>query len=191
MPAGSSSGTSGAGGAVLYRNDIAVTPGNTVTVVVGSGADNRSSSVRATALSKIDAFGLAAGYGTTVTANNTSLKRVGFTGGTGVSLSASSVPSTTYISGGHAATYTGNGTGGKVIQDSYANALKEMSKGFNLKTGQQVQAGGSSGLLNGPGAGGNIEMSGSTRWYYPAGNGMVRIIWGKNRAFPDKGIGDL
>lgn len=90
---------------------------------------------------------------------------------------------------GQASSYTGSGstTGG----NAGGVTTSKSGYGFSLTTFLQVGRPTGSSFPGGiPGGGGGVNTSASPN-YGLGGRGEVRIIWGEDRAFPDKNIGDM
>ena len=166
-------GNGGGGGALSYANNIVVTPGTDLSVVVGqagynSGPDDEPIVVHggASQFSGYVAYGGATGGSVTGT------------GGTGNAGNGGEGGAGDYMNGGgggSAGGYSGNGAGG--------------SPGVN-GTGSGILGQGSSGPY---GAGGRGSLSGGGVGYSQSvGNsGAVRIIWGAGRSFPSTNTGDM
>ena len=148
--AGNSSyrGTDGGPGAIgkaVYSNDILVTPGETLTIVIGLGGGTPGAGTATQILRSgtvlFTAAGGAAGYNSTST--DTSEKHTGRPGP-----AAPAVPGLTGVGTGNSAPGSG-GNGGK---------------GYGFNAGLSASRG---------------------------INGALRIIWGKNRAFPSTNVADM
>lgn len=86
---------------------------------------------------------------------------------------------------------TGNSTqrGGNVGGSGFN---RNVGAGINLETWAITTNTGIASAGNAPGAGGDMYVNDDGRRTAYRGNlGMVRIIWGTGRAFPDKNIGNL
>lgn len=175
----------GEGGALRYKNNIDVTPGQSYTVVVGSGGITGETTynfqITDTANHVSSALGLSAGAGVTGTAFGNGV--LGGNGGTAMSangLSAISAggPCATYVNGTNRAAASGTSCGG-------GTGLYGVVTGG----GGTYQAGtcGGGGNSTGP----NQNVGYATKSYRKGGDGGVRIIWGEGRAFPTTNVGDL
>lgn len=202
------------GGALSYSNNISVTPGESLTVVIGTDSYIQRSSTNLV-LAK-------GGSGSTGGQASSGVGQVKYSGGNGGSTS-------TYGGGGGggAAGYSGgggsgngaNGSGGSgasgqlSLSSAYGGGggggvglLGEGSSGVasiynsqgggggsggaNGANGYYVSNGGDGGNYGG-GGGGYSESSGGTISTGVPGKGAVRIIWGGSRAFPSTNTGDL
>jgi len=206
----------GGGGALAYKNNIAVTPGQSYTVVVGdsfNGGPGGSSAFAA-------GFGtMIAGGGGGNAAFNTPASTggagglpsgtydAGYAGGAGGSYSSGSG----FGGGGGAGGYAGAGGRGGSNGGSGSNGSGGGGGGGGSSSGYGGTKGGGVGILgagsNGTGASGSghggagsngvgvQHGGGGTAWNggYSAlaGKGAVRIIWGNNRAFPSTNTGNL
>ncbi|MNC18507.1 hypothetical protein D3C75_664090 [compost metagenome] len=177
----------GAGGALRYKNDITVSPGQVFTIVVGSGGVtgstgyNNSVTDTANHTSSVVGFGLTAGVGTTGTAfgNGVLGGNGGYSNGaSGLGQTSSGGPCGTYVNGTTRATYKigycGDGTGlyGSTTGGGYPNLAGTCGGGGNA---------------TGPAE----AVAWSNKSYRKGGDGGVRIIWGENRAFPLLNVQDL
>jgi len=198
------------GGGLAYKNNIAVTPGNAYTVVVGAGGPYTATGGVAGGLSSFTAsFGTCtAGGGSGGTGGSPSGVYDG--GGNGGNGSGSSGGG-----GGGAGGYSGAGSGGG---SGAAGAGGAGAGGNNAGTrgigggGVGILGQGANGTANGgggsggttgatsPGSGGSVEFGGTyggggggvTNDFGGAGGvGAVRIIWGSGRAFPSTNTGNL
>jgi hypothetical protein len=178
----------GGGGGLGWKNNIAVTPFQSYTVVVGGiGGDSYFISptlVRGMGGGTDGYPGLSPGGGYVGDGGGN-----GGTGGNGYIDSA-------YGSGGGAGGYTGNGGAGYL---HVSNEGPWPGSGGGGNGGGYQQAGRGVGLLGlgGGGASGQFYGGGAS-WFdaqYVAGTGAVRIIWpgyqGVTRAFPSTNTGDL
>ena len=206
----------GGGGALVYKNNIAVTPGQSYTVVVGNapnGGTGGSSSFTA-------GFGTmtAGGGGGNATFNTpaptggagglpSGTYDAGYAGGAGGSYSSS----IGFGGGGGAGGYSGVGGRGGSNGAAGSNGSGGGGGGGGSASGTGGTKGGGVGILgqgsNGTGASGSghggagsngagvLHGGGGTAWNggYSAlgGKGAIRIIWGVNRAFPSTNTGNL
>lgn len=160
----------GGGGALSYSNDIAVTPGETLDVVVAAGGGAASGNM---------SDGYAAGVtsikrgGTTLVSANGGSGGIwssgqggqgGTTGGTGAVKYAGGKGqnSTNFTYGGWSGRYTGQGLGGSGSQSNQSATLTGQD------TGTAIGRGGSGGRSS--------ADSGQP--------GAVRVLWGPGRGFP-------
>lgn len=206
----STGGDGGAGATLSYINALSVTPGESLTVTVGTFAtasSGESSLLRSTtALLAARAGGQSSGQVNVGTS---------FAGGAGANNAGS-----TSGGGGGAGGYSGTGTAGKTSGSSTAatggaasgggqgdggggvGLLGEGSSGTASSAGGiggsgganggtgATGAGGAGGAYGGGGAGGGI--AGSTNHPGGAGGyGAVRIIWGAGRSYPSTNTGDV
>lgn len=172
---GSNNG-SGGGGALSYRNAIAVTPGELLSIVISQTV--------------ADPYEEGASL----------LRRGGSTlvgGGAGRVPAAGSPYSVSgaigYAGGQGAYEFFGSGT----MEGAGAGGYTSAGQASN---GVRPQRGGGGTPANGGGAGANAGASanlngmnygGGAAWGGQPGAGAVRIIWGAGRAFPDTNTGDI
>ena len=141
----------GGGGALAYKNNIAVTPGQTVSYnASGYGGNNFSIFGVTAGNGSIGGNGYGSGSGGTASGGDAN-----FSGGAGAYEFSS------MANGGGAATYTSNGANG---------------------SGAGISAYGPTGGGTSYGAGGQSVYSGSPT---VGGPGVIRIIWGVGRGFPN------
>lgn len=166
---------SGGGGALAYANDIPVTPGETLGVIVSRDSGTRiqrSGSDLVAAGAAIQATPGAVIVGT------------GFPGGAGATNSAGSARN-----GAGAGGYT---SAGQTASNSGLNAGKGGggSSPYGGGPGAAQGATASADGLNYGGGGGKFTVSGVL--YAGLGApGVARIIWGEGRAFPNTNTGDV
>ena len=169
-----------AGGAIVYMNDIPVTPGQKIDINVGipgyenSVADythSRFSRFQSMAASYYDAMRIPTGA-------------VGRWGGRGGYTNRSGL----IYTGGSAAKLTGAGLSGinEVGSSQYSTARKP--GGWNSDLTIYTEASTAT-LPNAYGRGADLQ-GGVTYLQQPTG-GIVRIIWGNDRGFPDRNIGNM
>jgi len=170
------SGISGNASFVRWKNDVAVVPGQVYTIIVGSGGVNwsglYSDSIASSGKGPSSAFGI-----TAATAGSTPVGSgvFGYNGGSGAIKTTLGGRVFGASSGGIA----GHGAGG-----TEASA----PLGVNLKGGY---VGGTPGLGWGGSATNPSAATGSSPKSITKGaEGGVRIIWGRDRAFPTKDVGD-
>lgn len=174
---GVNSTTGGSGGDLRYNNLVSVTPGVTYTIVVGSGGVARSGvyadSFDPTGGDVSSALGLIAKGGVYVAGGSTPLGGAikGFSGGYGYSAGSGT---SKFARGGDAAQWTANGNTASSSSGGAGVSFNGVSRG----------AGGTS---SGPAT----ATGGATKSVSAGQAGGVRIIWGKNRAFPATNTGDL
>jgi hypothetical protein len=195
--------TGGTGGALSWKNNITVVPGQSYTVTVGAAGTAGSGGVS----SFINTSTIKAGNGS---------DRLGDGGGNGGFGQSSS----NFAPGGSGAGgYTGHGQGligGSITGPFGGGGGKGGDAGSNYSFGISAGNGGGVGLLgqgaNGVGPGGNNSDAtagsngvgqlyggggGSPRnsplstFYKAGGQGAVRIIWGPGRSFPSTNTGDI
>lgn len=203
----------GAGGGLRYRNAISVTPGESITVVVGAGGPQFSftnggeSNINRSGTSLVYAEGGQSGrYTRTAAGGGGSSIGGSIGGGNGGNGGAWGGTSTARGGGGGAGGYSGNGG---VAGDRYfgnpsaAGSGGGGGGGGSASNGSPAGNGGGVGLLgqgsngtagtNGVSSGGNGGAgSGGSGTSYGAGGhdgsagfgGAARIIWGPNRAYP-------
>lgn len=195
----------GGGGGLGWRNNIAITPGRSYTVVVGAGGQTNSVAPQPGGNSYFDSLAVVAGYGGVGQGGGA---YVGDGGGNGGSGSA-------YGSGGGAGGYTGNGGAGNFGAGSGGGAASGFDDG-NVGGGS---GGGGVGILGqgasgtaypGQGGSGGADAANNTYGtvgavygggggcslggngpYTGGGGGAVRIIWGTGRAFPSTNTGNV
>lgn len=165
-----------AGGGSMYMNNIAVTPGQVIQLQVGRiGYTSSTTDYNHITMSKFQQ--MAVGYG--------SIKQqpalaVGFNGGRGGYDS-----STRILIGGSAGSFVSGGNNGQAtIENFYAEANKPGGWDSDLTTYTQPSPGTPVALY---GAGG---IRYSTTWRSLPQGGVVRIIWGNGRSFPNRLITD-
>lgn len=172
----------GAGGNTRYRNNIPVVPGQVYTIKVGNGGTTGSVPA-GTAMTTINDYlssafeivaGLSVAESTTVTGD------VG--GRNGAAGLNGNVSSGTY-GGGYSATFTSNGT-----QQGAAGISANGVNWLNARYGLGNSLDGSP-----MGGGGSCRTTGDngSKFYGRGGNGGVKIIWGKGRAWPTTSIADV
>lgn len=157
-------GYGGYGGQLDYRNNIAVTPGETLTITVGSGGTTDTGS---NATKRLAA-------GTTIlkwSKGSISLSGTGSGGSAGYS------NDNQYIYGGNSGNLT-----------TKTGTMKGSSSGIDIRTGKSTSNGYTGGTSGGGGAAGVIN---GTNYRYKGGDGGVRIIWGDGRSYPGTLITDL
>lgn len=187
------------GGGLNYVSSLPVTPGQVVTVVVGSGGGLSGPSAGGVSLIQYagtnycTANGGSVASAGTIAAGGTGM----YPGGSGQASSAGA-----YGSGGGAAGYTGRGGNGVLTNVSTAGVGGGGGGGYNgagggtdvlgaggsgtarfaIGDGFQGSTGGGQGYVQTRtyGGGGGGTSSGNTY----GGNGAVRIIWGPGRAYP-------
>jgi hypothetical protein len=145
----------GGAGALSYSNSISVTPGETLTIVVGSAGTNGGDSwiERADGTVLLLAKG---GHGSTGGSSGSGTGDVKYSGGSAGANAG----------GGSAGNYTGNGANGG---SKYSGG-----GGANLVGGYNPADGTSNAQLYGGGGGSN-----------GAKQGAVRIMWGTGRSYPN------
>jgi hypothetical protein len=212
----STSGDAGGGGALSYTNYIVVTPGETLTVNVAIGGTELSrtggdSFVKRGSTVLILAKGAAANVGGLASGGTGSVRQSGGNGGLGLGSGGGGGGAAGYSgSGGAGADGGGSGTsgssgsgggggGGGSDKNSGESGggvglLGEGASGAGGASGQSGRGG--SGGANGAGqsngglygGGGGGEAGGG--WIGAGANGAVRIIWGRNRAYPATNTND-
>ena len=177
----------GDGGALRYKNNITVVPGQSYTVVVGSGGVtgnttyNNQITDTASHVSSVTGFGLSAGTGATGTAFSASV----LGGNGGVALSANGLSATS--GGGPAGTYTNSVNRAAATAGSCGGGTGLY--GAVTGGGSFAQAGTCGGGGNSTGPSQNVGYS--PKYYRKGGDGGVRIIWGVGRAFPTTLVDDI
>ena len=165
------------GGGLRYKNGIAVTPGQKLTIVVGSGGVNwgpvRSGSIAKVSSNISSALGIWAGYGSTGTPL---VDDVG--GGVGGYGGTPSGYGSQVKRPGSAGTYTNGTLPPPVLLSPKASSIYGPS-------------GPVSGSDYGVGGTGLYDKSPMESSRTRAGHGAVRIIWGASRAFPNMNIQDM
>jgi hypothetical protein len=210
--AGYGTNCGGGGGGLGWKNDIAVTPGNSYTVVVGAGgymASGTSGKDPGESSYFIDTSAVRGGGGNIIGGS--------FTGDGGGNGGSAGCATAQYYGGygGGAGGYTGNGGtggngpgsagsgggGGGGAEGAGSGAgggvglYGQGANGAGGAAGSSYQGGkGGSGGTNassGPGIYGGGSFSAGTHNWRSGGNGACRIIWGPNRAFPSTNTGSL
>lgn len=206
-----SNGTGGAGAGLRWRNNIPVTPGETIPIVVGG--PGQSSSIQGKLLAEGGQHGVFSGSATGGGGNI-----YGGTGGGGNGGNATLADDRRSAGGGGAGGYTGNGatasysgpsaTGGGGGAGNHGlhspsswlsgggggvGLIKQGANGTNVNRGATGGSGGENGVSpitdttirpsGGRCGGGGGSRNGSV--FGLGGNGGVRIIWGPNRSYPD------
>lgn len=162
----------GRGGSVRWKNNIPVVPGETYTLVVGSGGIAQSVPSGTASEHQTDyassAFGLFVG----VTSAESTPKSAEIGGGDGAG-GGSGTGQTFY--GGNSASFNGDNS---VINGQGITLLNVVSP--------------RSGINGGPcgGGGGAIAVSSGNRSCGKGGDGGIRIMWGNGRAYPGTQIAD-
>ena len=186
-PGGQNTASGGGGGALSYVNDLAVTPGETLTIQVGQHNDD--SFVRRASTDLLLAEGASSATAGQASNGVGDVRHSGAAGGSGGS-----------GSGGGAAGYGGDGnsgTGGSGASGA-ANAggggvgLFGQGSSGTPNTGQ----GGSGGqdttptFAGGVHGGGGRSISGNANARQTGGIGAVRVVWpGATRQFPNTDVG--
>jgi hypothetical protein len=208
----------GAGGALVWRNNIAVWPGQNYTIQVGAPATIATLSTGHSYFNSLTFLSARAGngyYGGTYTSDDNGINSGGGNGGKGYLAG--------YGSGGGAGGYSGNGGngydgfpgsgtagsggGGGGGSITYFSSSGQGGGGVGLYgqgasgaagaytpggigVGSAGPGGGGSGGSSGSGANGG-NYGGGAAVTGSASGGAVRIIWGFNRAFPTTNVGLL
>ena len=161
LPLNSNNAWSGGGGALTYINNLSVTPGQSISVVVGArgvyyyagGGDSQS--------------GGASSFGIMTAGGGGGAKSYGAVG----------------IGGTPSGTYTAGFSGGNGIYSQSYNLLGGSAGGYSANGATGGNAG--TGLYGGPGSYGKGD---SAAYYNPSPSnstdGAVRVIWGPGRSFP-------
>jgi hypothetical protein len=200
--------SSGGGAGLGWRNNIPVTPGEQISIIVGAGGTaytqgGQSVFNRGSFTTSGGGGGNAGSYGSF---SGTGGGNGGIGNSAGYGSSSPSVPNvnggggaggysgTGGGGGGSATSGGGGGRGGTSINGGYAGAgggvglLGQGTQGTPGANGQDGIAGsGGSGITYGGGAH-SPSSQGATS---TGGNGAVRIIWGTNRSFPSTNTGDV
>lgn len=199
----------GKGGSLRWINFLEVTPGETLTITVGSA--NNSSRIKRGGTDLIVAAG-----GTEGTSSSLLIENVG--GGDGGNVGNNDVgpTSTGYGGSGGAGGYSGNGGRGGDSNNSFRqgssgtggsgggggggyraipspNGLGGLGGGVGLLgEGSSGAGGGGAFSIGSSGGNGSPGSSGSgTKYGGSNRSGGIRIIWGDGRAFPNTNTGDL
>lgn len=180
----------GSSGALTYRNNIAVTPGQVIAYVVGGGgapgSDGTGSSLSIPGSTMLAAGGV--GSGSTVSSSGGDVNRFGGVGG------YTTVPvSTPALGRGGRASYAGNAssvstpeaeTGG----GASGGAITINGTGYGSCVFENLGDTGASlvgDVLSGRvGAGGYVANSGGAPLSQAGNDGGIRIIWGPGRSYP-------
>lgn len=162
------------GGALVWQNNVPVTPGTQISVTVGNHIVKNATS---------SCLGLVAGNYTTMTVPAGATGHAG-----GADFAATSSGTRAY--GGSAATFTTNGAIGRSSTSPLLvpSATQYPPSGWNDQFAS-YDAGTFAAPRRGTGGSGDVAVSGGLTGN--GGNGMVRIIWGDGRAFPNVNIGDV
>ena len=192
---GQNNGYAAAGGALAYANNIAVTPGQSYTVVVGAGGPNLTGNPAGTSGGDsyfINASTVCAG-GALRTINNTApggVVKAGSGGAGGAGGVSRGGGAGGYSGTGGSGSTAGSGGAGGAGNNSYAGGgvglFGEGSTGANGVAGSGGGKGGSGGTdaqnTASTGAAGIYGGGGGPN--SPGGGGAVRIIWGPGKSFP-------
>lgn len=173
----------GVGGAVRWKNDVDVTPGQKIQVVVGTGGlqDTITSTgniprVENTSSSTI--FGIAAGnYATGTPLGN------GVGGGNGGVYDVSGYDK-----------FNGGGPVGSVVNAQLPTGQTAPCRGLNPSTMQHVDRTGGVNMGQFAGGGGAAipaSLNGGKHQVWRGGHGAVRVIWGEGRAYPSTKVTNL
>lgn len=164
----------GSSGFIRWSNNIAVTPGDQYTIVVGSGGVARAVPFTEAQIAQTNAASSALGITAGLTAGESTPKSATVGGGDGRSGAAGNQDATMF-GGGNAPTFT-------------ANAVSTTTPGrgtslVNVTVNGVVNNGGNHG-----GGGSAQSRNSGNRTCGKGGDGGVRIIWGRDRAYPDQKI---
>ena len=205
----------GGGGGLGWKNNIAVTPGGQITVIVGAGGVNKQAGTDSSFGSSVVGGGGTA-YSSAPADNTIGYKPGGgFTGdGGGAGGSASMATYTgNDAGGGGAGGYTGSGGRGGIVSSGGNDVGQDGSGGGGAGGGisgsdglpgggVSLNGGGANGVYNstagGQGGSGGGNASGNTGGQYGGGGGSVnssatggsgacRVMWGPGLSFPNAG----
>jgi hypothetical protein len=204
---------SGGGGGLGWKNNIAVVPGNTYTVVVGAAGPTGSSANTQGAGDSyfISTLTVKGGGGSPLSSGTNGGTYVGDGGGNGGSGGNAGGGAGGYSgNGGTTATSgSGGGAGGGGFYDNGSYRLNYGGGGVGILGEGASGAGGdafagSTTLAKAKGGSGGADSNQSGGLYgggggysdtinidYSGAGGAVRIIWGAGRAFPSTNTGDL
>lgn len=188
---------SSAGAGLGWINNFAVTPGNSYQVIVGSGGDSGTySQFYSTGTLRANPGGWGSNGGTftgdgggqggnyVFAANGGGGAGGGYTGQGGTGSTGSGLAPATGSGGGYGGGYRRGGGG-----------VGYFGRGADGASNGQGGSGGTNGSTYNGGTYGGGAATGpntaSTTYYGSGGGGVVRIIWGDGRAFPDTNTGDL
>ena len=177
----------GTGGAVRWKNDIPVTPGSTVTVVVGA------------AHTEVDGTAFIQSTG-----NLPSPARTSYTNSSVLGLAAGNYQSGTPLGGGVGGgnggvydvtgydKYNAGGSVGFINTTNGSSGDKTPNRGMNIITTAFLLGIGSYGRAAGGGGGCSPKnvTGGIYNRVWMGGHGAARIIWGKGRAYPGTKVND-
>lgn len=165
------------GGGLRYKNGIAVTPGQKLTIEVGSGGVDwgpvRSGRVEKVSSNRSSALGIWAGTGS----NGTGFGN-GVSGGIGGNSGTPSGYNSTVKRPGSAGTYTNGSSTPPVLLTPKASSIYGPN---GPVSGSDYGVGGTGRYAK------NSMESSRTR----AGHGAVRIIWGEGRKYPSTLVSDM
>lgn len=175
-------GGGGGGGGFLYKNNVTVTPGATLSITVGAGGTcpDYTSNGNAGGTSQISTLSLSASGGGGG-GNGNSSPGSGASGGSGSGTGATSFSGGT---GANAGTWNGSGGGAGGYSANGANGTDGGANGAAISP--YGPSGSSPNYCNGNWGGGGPSISS------PGGSGsqgFVRIIWGAGRSFPNTNVG--
>ena len=188
----------GSGGGLGWKNNIAVTPGQSYTVVVGALSNSTGGTSYFINTSTVAGFG---GQDASTLGSNTEGTVPGgtFVGDGGGNGGPAGVSGSGSGGGGGAGGYTGAGGGGRSYNSNTGAGYG--GSGGGGAGGGDGGVGGGVGLLGqgangtypgGAGSGGSGALyGGGGSSGGGGGGGAVRIIWGQNRAFPSTNTGNL
>lgn len=181
-------GTPGRGAGLRWKNDIRVTPGQSYPIVLGQQGPNTQSvpfggSFVPTADGTSSALGLYAGFGTHGTPFGD-----GVGGGVGADGGNINSEWSNLTDGGASGGYM-NGLVPRVTTPGYSGAGVDMKGGESLTGGTAAPLYASAGGRHGGGGQSrNPTSTGAIKQVRLGGFGGVRIIWGKDRAYPNKNL---
>lgn len=161
----------GGGGNLAYRNDIPVTPGETLNIVTGSVWGIQRSGTYLLGVQQTNG---------TLPPDFPVVVGTGFRGGTG---GFGELDEMEQMAGGGAAGYTTNGGDGYPYGSTGGGGTSPYGGAGGASGGGSPQASGQN-----YGGGGALSSGGIV---YSPGAGCVRIIHGPDRAFPNTNTGDL
>lgn len=162
----------GRGGGVRWKNNIPVTPGDSYTLVIGSGGISQSVPSGTASTFQSDYMSSAFGIVASVLPAESTPKSAEVGGGDGAN-GGSGTGQTFY--GGNSASFNGD--------NSVVNG-----QGITLINVSAARIGIAGGVCGG--GGGAISVSSGNRSCGKGGDGGIRIMWGNGRAYPGTNIAD-
>lgn len=166
----------GASGGVRWKNKIAVVPGETYRIIVGNGGVQKTVPYGTASSHQLDYPSSAFGINVGINAAESTPIGTDMGGGNGTGGASGNSEGQMFLGGNAPATFISNGGG------------TPAGRGINT-LGVVTNALSPNGGLHGGGGAAQSRESG-VRTCGKGGDGVVKIIWGKGRAFPSSNIAD-